>query len=134
MSIWSPPLVTLGVRTLLAGTDAVAFAENATDAKPQPLIQDNSFLIEVAYNQERGVVQHISTFSRMWNSKDWCGHFYPGVARPVELAASVQLYATRHARRKLWRSGAGFGDVLVNYRFQVAGNGEFGPPSRRVSQ
>ena len=28
-------------------------------------IQDNSFLIEEAYNQEANVVQHISTFSRM---------------------------------------------------------------------
>src|SRR5690348_18415661 len=27
-------------------------------------IQDNSFLIEEAYNQDRGVVQHISTFQR----------------------------------------------------------------------
>ena len=27
-------------------------------------IQDNSFLIEEAYNQEAGVVQHISAFSR----------------------------------------------------------------------
>lgn len=28
-------------------------------------IQDNSFLIEEAYNQERGVVQHIQTFQIM---------------------------------------------------------------------
>ena len=35
----------------------------AQEAAPAPPpIQDNSFLIEEAYNQERGVVQHIGTF------------------------------------------------------------------------
>jgi hypothetical protein len=37
-------------------------------AKP---IQDNSFLVEEAYNQEAGVVQHISAFTRYRESKDW---------------------------------------------------------------
>ncbi len=37
----------------------------------QPGIQDNSFLVEEAYNQNFGVVQHISSFTRFWNSKDW---------------------------------------------------------------
>ena len=40
---------------------------SAPDTKP---IQDNSFLIEEAYNQERGVVQHINTFQRV-HSGDW---------------------------------------------------------------
>src|SRR5215475_6685724 len=47
-----------------------ASAQTPDGPKESP-IQDNSFLIEEAYNQERHVVQHISTFSRMWNSKDW---------------------------------------------------------------
>src|SRR5689334_10839155 len=34
-------------------------------------IQDNSFLVEEAYNQNFGVVQHISSFTRFWSSKDW---------------------------------------------------------------
>jgi hypothetical protein len=34
-------------------------------------IQDNSFLIEEAYNQEDGVIQQISTFARLTNSRDW---------------------------------------------------------------
>ena len=37
----------------------------------EPGIQDNSFLVEEAYNQEFGVVQHISSFTRFWDSKDW---------------------------------------------------------------
>ena len=37
----------------------------------EPGIQDNSFLVEEAYNQNFGVVQHISSFTRFWDSKDW---------------------------------------------------------------
>ena len=37
----------------------------------QPGIQDNSFLVEEAYNQNFGVVQHISSFTRFFDSKDW---------------------------------------------------------------
>src|SRR5690242_20883492 len=33
-------------------------------------IQDNSFLVEEAYNQEDGVVQLISSFERLTNSHD----------------------------------------------------------------
>src|SRR6266496_3536936 len=41
------------------------------DKTPDGPIQDNSFLIEEAYNQEDGVIQHISFFQRLANSKDW---------------------------------------------------------------
>jgi hypothetical protein len=34
------------------------------DRRPAAGIQDNSFLIEEAYNQEPGVVQHITTLRR----------------------------------------------------------------------
>lgn len=38
--------------------------------RPAP-IQDNSFLIEEAYNQEDGIIQHISTFERLSSTHDW---------------------------------------------------------------
>ena len=38
-------------------------------------IQDNSFLIEEAYNQERGVVQHISAFARPSVGNAWSYSF-----------------------------------------------------------
>lgn len=41
------------------------------EPKTSAPIQDNSFLIEEAYNQEDGVVQHISSFQRLTNSHDW---------------------------------------------------------------
>ena len=54
----------------------LALASHAQTVPPaEPEIQDNSFLIEEAYNQEFGVVQHISTFIRLWNSGDWVYSF-----------------------------------------------------------
>src|SRR5262249_28473234 len=44
-------------------------------ADDTPSIQDNSFLVEEAYNQERGVVQHISGFTYFSDSKDWAYTF-----------------------------------------------------------
>jgi hypothetical protein len=46
------------VAVLLAGFPALSRAQDA----PRP-IQDNSFLLEEAYNQDRNVVQHISTLT-----------------------------------------------------------------------
>lgn len=34
-------------------------------------IEDNSFLIEEAFNQEKNVIQHINTFTRTWNDQGW---------------------------------------------------------------
>ncbi len=48
----------------------LAASLSAQENKEGP-IQDNSFLVEEAYNQEAGVVQHISTFTRFQESKDW---------------------------------------------------------------
>ena len=51
---------------LLSGTVGVA--------QEPPPIQDNSFLLEEAYNQEAGVVQHISAFQRM-RGGEWIATF-----------------------------------------------------------
>jgi len=42
----------------------------ATSGGARP-IEDNSFLIEEAYNQEAGVVQHISTFALQRGTRAW---------------------------------------------------------------
>src|SRR5262245_31125265 len=90
----------------------------------EPGIQDNSFLIEEAYNQGFGVVQHISSFTRLWDSKDWIYTFtqewpVPGDARH-QLSYTL---AFQHAG-DFAGSGAGIGDVLLNYRYQLAGGAE----------
>jgi hypothetical protein len=89
-----------------------------------PKIQDNSFLVEEAYNQEFGVVQHIQSFQRYWNSKDWIYTFTQ--EWPVDASPRHQLsytFAALHSGDQP-ASGAGFGDVILNYRYQLLGNGE----------
>jgi hypothetical protein len=43
----------------------------AAQEQPAPGIQDNSFLIEEAYNQEAGIVQHISIFRSYRGTSDF---------------------------------------------------------------
>ena len=88
----------------------------------QSPIQDNSFLIEEAYNQERGVIQHISTFTRLWQSRDWAYTFTE--EWPVPGHEKHQLSATVPLLSPGAFPGRGFGDVLLNYRYQLVGNGD----------
>ena len=57
----------------------VSFAQEqtvATAKSDEPtVIQDNSFLMEEAYNQEAGVIQHISFFTRMSQNRSWLYSF-----------------------------------------------------------
>jgi hypothetical protein len=89
-----------------------------------PGIQDNSFFVEEAYNQNFGVVQHISSFTRFFDSKDWNYTFTqewpaPGDARHQLSYTLVALHAGAFPG-----SGAGIGDVFLNYRYQLVGSGD----------
>lgn len=99
-------------RSILLLLAAATTASAQTAAPPAP-IQDNSFLVEEAYNQERGVVQHVNTFSRAegggWEygfTQEW-----PFRSQRHQLSYTVPL------------SGAGddvgLGDVALNYRYQT---------------
>jgi hypothetical protein len=82
-------------------------------------IQDNSFLIEEAYNQERGVVQHINTFARPTDGNAWSYSFtqeWPlgGIQHQLSYTLPVQNDP----------DGTGLGDVALNYRYQLLGNPE----------
>src|SRR3954465_12843370 len=98
-----------------------AAQERPPVAEPLP-IQDNSFLIEEAYNQERGVVQHINTFWRTAGSGDWAYTFtqegpVPDVKHQVSVPLPVQqLHGAAAAR-------TGIGDVALSYRYQAVGDG-----------
>ncbi|HET8647566.1 MAG TPA: transporter, partial [Vicinamibacteria bacterium] len=79
-------------------------------------IQDNSFLIEEAYNQEDGVVQHVSFFLRDLDGA-WAYTFtqeWPVGTQRHQLSLTLPL-----------ASGppAGLGDVALNYRLQLIGDG-----------
>lgn len=96
-------------------------ATSQADEQPAP-IADNSFLIEEAYNQEWGVVQHIQSFQRFWNSRDWTYTFTQ--EWPVNVAPRHQLSYTLSATHAgaLSGSGGGLGDLALNYRYQVVGD------------
>lgn len=90
-----------------------------------PPIEDNSFLIEEAYNQGRGVVQHISTFSRFAEGGGWEYTFtqeWPLGGRAHQLSYTIPISRNDDA------SGArtGIGDVAINYRYQVGGLEQMG--------
>jgi hypothetical protein len=98
--------------------------DNAAAREPSPKIQDNSFLIEEAYNQEFGVVQHIQSVQRLWDSGDWVYTFTQ--EWPVDPSPRHQLSYTLTALHSGMQpaSGAGFGDVILNYRYQLLGDGD----------
>ncbi len=88
-----------------------------------PQIQDNSFLIEEAYNQTPGVVQTIQTFSRMSGSGDWVYTLtqewpVPRETHQLSVTIPVQGVTTDTGRAR------GLGDVALNYRYQLVGNGD----------
>jgi hypothetical protein len=84
---------------------------------PAPAIEDNSFLIEEAYNQEPGVVQHISTVT------------LTGPGRRDVVAGFTQEWPFRGQRHQLSYTvpfqiqqgdgSDGLGDILLNYRQQL---------------
>jgi len=82
-------------------------------------IQDNSFLVEEAYNQDPGVVQHISTFQHGTHGSDWISTFTQ--EWPVGGIKDQLSYMVTAARAG---DPSGFGDITLNYRRQLLGDGE----------
>ncbi|HYE25870.1 MAG TPA: transporter [Clostridia bacterium] len=101
-----------------AGASATTSAAATAPAKP---IQDNSFLIEEAYNQEDGVIQHISFFQRLANSKDWV---YTMTDEWPLRTQKHQLSFTVSAAHVGGTGGSGWGDTAINYRYQAIGSGD----------
>ncbi|HEU5179815.1 MAG TPA: transporter [Candidatus Polarisedimenticolia bacterium] len=98
-------------------------AASATGASPEPpaAIRDNSFLLEEAYNQEAGVIQHINSFFGSLDNRDWLYTFtqeWPIKGQKNQLSYTLTLTDPG-------RTGGetGPGDMFLNYRYQVAGGG-----------
>jgi hypothetical protein len=103
----------------LAGAAAVALAAPLSSQTAVP-IADNSFLIEEAYNQEAGVVQHISTFALADGADAWDFSFtqeWPLTGQRHQVGFTLPL---AHVET----GGTGVGDVALNYRYQLVGRGE----------
>jgi hypothetical protein len=98
-------------------TPLVSLTAAATLAAQEPApIQDNSFLIEEAYNQERGVVQHVSTFARPDGGGAW------GYSFTQEWPVGGIRHQLSYTLPVLQADGTGIGDVALNYRYQLVGN------------
>lgn len=90
----------------------VALAEG-----PYREIQDNSFLLEEAYNQEDGVIQEIQTFKYM-KGDTWSYSFTQEWPLPTQMH---QFSYTVPLERLGEDDGAhtGLGDMALNYRYQL---------------
>jgi hypothetical protein len=81
-------------------------------------IEDNSFLIEEAYNQEPDVVHHISAFQRSWTTRQWLYTFteeWPIGGEDHQVSATLSFArAGEHDQ-----ASTGLGDVALHYRYRV---------------
>ncbi len=104
--------------TLLAPAFGAAPAR-AEDAGP---IEDNSFLVEEAYNQESRVVQHIFTWMRPRGGGAWEASFtqeWPFRSRQHQLSYTIPVQRLDDAAG----GASGIGDIALNYRFMALGAG-----------
>lgn len=101
---------------------AVALLSGTAAGEENPPIQDNSFLLEEAYNQEEGVVQHITLFQRM-RGEEWIASFtqeWPVPRQDHQLSYTIPYQRIDAASGRQ----SGVGDVALNYRYQLAGSGD----------
>ena len=96
-----------------------------------PAIEDNSFFIEEAYNQETGVIQHISngvyfrqpqrniiyTFTEEWPLKS--------ITHQISFTVPYGFLNQNTVR--------GIGDVILNYRYQMLTKEDWAASSPRLS-
>lgn len=109
----------LALAVLLPAAVAAQDVPAAPPPPARPPIADNSFLLEEAYNQEPGVIQHISAFSRL-GPGNWGYTFteeWPAPRQTHQLSVTVPLGNAG--------VGSSVGDVLLNWRYQ-AKDGEDG--------
>ena len=92
--------------------------------EPIEVIEDNSFLIEEAYNQEAGVVQHIfqAIYSNDPRQRGWAFAFtqeWPIYGQDHQFSYTVLSYHLINDGDRQY----GIGDTLLNYRYQALEEG-----------
>jgi hypothetical protein len=121
--MWQGTILVAGV---LLGVSGIALAQTPTTSAPshsaRPFeIEDNSFFVEEAFNQESGVVQ---TIYGGWflESSGWAMTFtqeWPAPDIRHQLSATIPLNRLNGAD--------GFGDIGLNYRYQLTEEGQGRP-------
>jgi hypothetical protein len=106
---------------ITATASSAAFAQGPAPERPIVPFQDNSFILEEAYNQEAGVVQHIAMMQRGENNsmnasftQEW----------PIGSQTHQFSYTIPMIRPEGTGSELGLGDIALNYRLQAVGSGE----------
>lgn len=101
------------------GITAVALLSLSTLVWAADDIEDNSFLVEEAYNQEPGVVQFIFNYQAFKKSKDTNFSFtneMPIGSQSHQFSYTVPYNSIDSTKVK------GLGDILLNYRYQLLSN------------
>jgi len=119
-NIWVAGMLLAGAATLFGSSGRSVAAE-----RPIDVIEDNSFLIEEAYNQEPGVVQHISTFVYNNDSRrrGWTFNFtqeWPVFSQDHQFSYTIPSYHYIDGADRIY----GVGDILLNYRYQALMEGD----------
>ncbi|NUQ62496.1 MAG: transporter [Pirellulales bacterium] len=117
---------------VLAIVSAAGFAQEGEQAGEgageEAGIRDNSFLLEEAFNQEQGVVQHIFNWVPSWERDGVRGNAFdfvftqewPVFSQRHQFSYTLpMLYQFEQAPGEPSFEGQGFGDMLLNYRFQA---------------
>jgi hypothetical protein len=94
----------------------VLLLTNTVMAEEIRRIEDNSFLLEEAYNQENGVVQHIQGV-QFYQQGGWVYNFtqeWPVPTQNHQLSYVIPYIDLQ--------SASGIGDILINYRYQAIRN------------
>lgn len=98
-------------------------------------IRDNAFLVEEAFNQEPGVVQHIFNWIQFWDrtatesTRDFSAVYtmeLPLGSQTHQFSFTVQaLSAFEESNGSPPEQQGGVGDTFLNYRYQLLANDEF---------
>jgi len=83
-------------------------------------IQDNSFLLEEAYNQEDGVIQHIQSYRYDKKTRDWLYSFTQEWPVPKQTHQLSYTIPVAHFQEG---DTTGLADIAINYRYQFIMDG-----------
>jgi hypothetical protein len=107
-----------GIVAVLMQLPGFLSAQTIENEEFSQAIEDNSMFVEEAYNQEDRVVQHISNlvFLPLGDENIYYSFTqeWPAFGFKHQLSYTLQLYSFGKA------DVAGFGDILLNYRYQLS--------------
>jgi outer membrane putative beta-barrel porin/alpha-amylase len=120
-----------GATCLLVSVISLIFAtaqSHGAEERPIDVIEDNSFLIEEAYNQEPGVVQHIfnAQYTTTGGQHGWNFSFtqeWPVFSLEHQFSYTIPSSHFIDGTDRVY----GVGDVLINYRYQALEEGDVKP-------